>query len=47
MAKLSVDDILDGIKGNLVFQDGTDDSPAAPTGGADGIDIAKLPVAAS
>jgi len=40
-------DILDGIKGNLVFQDGTDDSPAAPTGGADGIDIAKLPVAAS
>src|SRR5207237_8449368 len=40
-------DILDGIKGNLVLREGTDDSPAAPTGGADSIDIAKLPVAAS
>ena len=39
-------DILDGIKGNLALREGTDDSPAAPTAGPDGIDIAKLPVAA-
>jgi len=40
-------DILDGIKGNLALREGTDDSPAAPTAAPDGIDIAKLPVAAS
>ena len=40
-------DILDGIKGNLALREGTDDSPAAPAAGPDGIDIAKLPAAAS
>jgi hypothetical protein len=43
----TVIDILDGIKGNLALQEGTDDSPAAPTAGPDGIDIAKLAVGAS
>jgi DNA-binding MarR family transcriptional regulator len=43
-ARDTVIDILDGIKGNLALREGTDDSPAAP---AAGIDIAKLPVAAS
>ena len=42
----TVIDILDGIKGNLALREGTDDSPTAPTAGPDGIDIAKLPVAA-
>jgi DNA-binding MarR family transcriptional regulator len=46
-ARDTVIDILDGIKGNLALREGTDDSPAAPTAGPDGIDIAKLPVAAS
>jgi DNA-binding MarR family transcriptional regulator len=46
-ARDTVIDILDGIKGNLALQEGTDDSPAAPTAGPDGTDIAKLPVAAS
>ena len=46
-ARDTVIDILDGIKGNLAVREGTDDSPAAPTAGPDGIDIAKLPVAAS
>ena len=45
-ARDTVIDILDGIKGNLSLREGTDDSPAAPTAGSDGIDIAKLPVAA-
>jgi len=40
-ARDTVIDILDGIKGNLALREGTDDSPP------DGIDIAKLPVAAS
>jgi DNA-binding MarR family transcriptional regulator len=39
--------ILDGIKGNLALREGTDDSPAAPTAEPNGIDIAKLPIAAS
>jgi DNA-binding MarR family transcriptional regulator len=43
----TVIDILDGIKGNLALREGTDDSPAAPTAGPDGIDIAKLAVGAS
>ena len=46
-ARHTVIDILDGIKGNLALREGTDDSPAAPTAGPDGIDIAKLPVVAS
>ncbi len=46
-ARETVIDILDGIKGNLALRERTDDSPAAPTAGPDGIDIAKLPVAAS
>jgi len=46
-ARDTVIDILDGIKGNLALREGTDDSPAAPTAAPDGIDIAKLPVAAS
>ena len=46
-ARDTVIDILDGIKGNLALREGTDDSPTAPTAGSDGIDIAKLPVAAS
>jgi len=45
-ARDTVIDILDGIKGNLVLREGTDDSPAGPAAGPDGIDIAKLPVAA-
>lgn len=45
-ARDTVIDILDGIKGNLAFREGTDDSPAVPTAGSDGIVIAKLPVAA-
>jgi MarR family transcriptional regulator for hemolysin len=45
-ARDTVIDILDGIKGNLALREGTDDSPA-PTAEPDGIDIAKLPVAAS
>ena len=45
-AREVVIDILDGIKGNLALREGTDDSPAAPTAGPDGIDVAKLPVAA-
>jgi DNA-binding MarR family transcriptional regulator len=40
-------DILDSIKGNLALREGTYDSPAAPTAGSDGIDIAELPIAAS
>jgi DNA-binding MarR family transcriptional regulator len=40
-------DILDSIKGNLALREGTDDNRAAPTAGSDGIDLAKLPVAAS
>ena len=40
-------DILDNIKGNLALREGTDDNRAAPTAGSDGIDLAKLPVAAS
>ena len=43
----TVIDILDGIKRNLALREGTDDSPAASAAGPDGIDIAKLPVAAS
>jgi len=43
----TVIDILDGIKGNLTPREEEDDSPAAPTAGPDGIDIAKLSVAAS
>ena len=39
-------DILDSIKGNLALREGTYHSPAAPAAGPDGIDIAKLPVAA-
>jgi DNA-binding MarR family transcriptional regulator len=46
-ARDTVIDILDGIKGNLALREGTDDSPAAPTAGIDGIDIAQLPTAAS
>lgn len=50
-ARDTVIDILDGIKGNLALQEGTDDSPAdpaaGPAAGRAGIDIAKLPVAAS
>ena len=46
-ARDTVIDILDGIKGNLALREGTDDSPAAPTAGPDGIDIAKLAVGAS
>jgi MarR family transcriptional regulator, transcriptional regulator for hemolysin len=46
-ARDTVIDILDGIKGNLALQEGTDDSPAAPTAAPDGIDIATLPVEAS
>jgi MarR family transcriptional regulator, transcriptional regulator for hemolysin len=46
-ARDTVIDILDGIKGNLALREGTDDSPAAATSGPDGIDIAKLPVAAT
>jgi MarR family transcriptional regulator, transcriptional regulator for hemolysin len=46
-ARDTVIDILDGIKGSLALQEGTDDSPAAPTAGPDGIDIAKLAVGAS
>ncbi len=46
-ARETVIDILDGIKGNLALREGTDDSPTAPTAAPDGIDIAKLPVAAS
>jgi DNA-binding MarR family transcriptional regulator len=46
-ARDAVIDILDGIKGNLTLREGRDDSPAAPTPGVDGIDIAKLPTAAS
>ena len=45
-ARETVIDILDGIKGNLALREGTYDSPTAPTAGPDGIDIAKLPVAA-
>ncbi len=45
-ARDTVIDILDGIKGNLALREGTDDSPAALTAGPNGIDIAKLPVAA-
>ena len=39
-------DILDRIKGNLALREGTETSPAAPTAGSDGIDVARLPVAA-
>jgi MarR family transcriptional regulator, transcriptional regulator for hemolysin len=46
-ARDTVIDILDGIKGNLALREGTDDGPAAPTAGPDGIDIAELPIAAS
>jgi DNA-binding MarR family transcriptional regulator len=46
-ARDTVIDILDGIKGNLALREGTDDNRAAPTAGSDGIDLAKLPVAAS
>jgi hypothetical protein len=41
-ARETMIDILDGIKGNLALREGTDDSPAAPTAGPDGIDIAKV-----
>jgi MarR family transcriptional regulator for hemolysin len=45
-ARDTVIDILDEIKGNLALRERTDDSPAAPTTGPDGIDIAELPVVA-
>jgi MarR family transcriptional regulator for hemolysin len=45
-ARDTVIDILDGIKGNLALRERTCDSPAAPTAGPDGIDIAELPIAA-
>jgi DNA-binding MarR family transcriptional regulator len=46
-ARDTVIDILDAIKGNLALREEADESPAAPTAAPDGIDIAKLPVAAS
>jgi MarR family transcriptional regulator for hemolysin len=45
-ARDTVIDILDGIKGNLALREGTDDGPAAPAAGPDGIDIAELPIVA-
>jgi hypothetical protein len=46
-ARDTVIDILDSIKGNLALGEGTYDSHAAPTARPEGIDIAKVPVAAS
>jgi DNA-binding MarR family transcriptional regulator len=48
-ARETVIDILDGIKGNLVLREETDDSPTPPSAKPDGVDqhIEKLAVAAS